>query len=209
MEGVVGVENEVAGRGPLQASVRGLLVVALVVAVLITALTVLTGVLGIVRDLTSGTLSTSLLTDAPAPGGADVVTAVYATAAVVVRRAAASTTALVLGASGAGLLARLAVGAALVVMLLAVRRRAPFSRAVAMQVTVAGGLAAILAVLQIGAGVLGDWMLADQLDPSGSGRWPTEAGFDPTLLAIGFGLMVVGLLLAHGAELQRETDGLV
>lgn len=205
-----GVENAVRMRGPLTAVTRAVLVAALIGAALITAGAVVTGVVGVVGDLAAGTLSTSLAVDSPVRASAGpLLSADYTAADVVVRSPGTVATVLYIAGAVGGPLARAALGVALIALLIAVLRRAPFSGSVALTVTLAGGIGMIAALLQAGAGALDAMMMADRLTGAGVGTWPIAAIVDPTLIGVGFGVMVVGLLLSHGEQLQRATEGLV
>lgn len=206
------VVNEVRADRPVAAATRTILLAVLAAAMLWTLVSAVTAVAALIGDVAHGTVAATLAPHAPVPVqrvGSPLTSAVYDSASVVVTGAPAGVQVLAAAAKTATIATRLLLGVAFVLLIVAVLRRSPFSSRTALHITVCGGIAMISALLAIGLGVLADWMIADFLTTAGTGQWPMAAIFDPAPISIGFALMLVGLLISHGTQLQRATDGLV
>jgi hypothetical protein len=108
------------------------------------------------------------------------------------------------------------VGIALAGMVAVLARRLlrpdPLARRVSLVVTLAGGTVMIAALLSLGVGTGVAWLVGGELnDPIDGleGFWPVVAEVDLSTIALGFALMIVGLVVEHGERLQRDTRGLV
>jgi hypothetical protein len=108
------------------------------------------------------------------------------------------------------------VGIALAGMVAVLARRLlrpdPLARRVSLVVTLAGGTVMIAALLSLGVGTGVAWLVGGELnDPIDGleGFWPVAAEVDASTIALGFALMIVGLVVEHGERLQRDTRGLV
>jgi hypothetical protein len=209
--------SPLAGTGSSARVTRGILRAALVLAVVVALLVAAAAVLSAVETIRTGVVHTSLEMRGSLPadadaGPADLRSGAYRTADVAV------------GDLPGGILAmhviRIAldasVGIALAgtVALLARRllRPDPLARRLSLVVTLAGGVVMIAALLSLGARTAVAWMVGEALnDPTAGldGFWPAVAEVDASTIALGFALMIVGLVVEHGERLQRDTRGLV
>jgi len=205
------------GTAPSAQATRLVLRVAFVVALLVMLAVAASAVAVAIETIRTGIVHTSLEMrgDLPAEadaGSADLRSGAYRTADVAV------------GGLSGGIVAmhvvRIAldasVGIALAGMVALLARRLlrpdPLARRVSLVVTLAGGTVMIAALLSLGVGTGVAWLVGGELnDPLDGleGFWPVVAEVDLSTIALGFALMIVGLVVEHGERLQRDTRGLV
>lgn len=203
------IENPVRAHTSTAATVRGVILVSMMIGALLTTGLAVQSIIELTEELGHGSIAATLVTDGVLRTGTSTVDGSYGTADVAIRAVPGGLLALGAAAIIAGIAARIAVGAVFVLVCLRVLRSAPFSGGFALGVTVLGGSVMIGGLLESGLTGLRDLMLGELLTERTSTTWPTVARFDPSLIAIGLGVMLVGLLLDHAWRLQHASDGLV
>ncbi|QOD43881.1 hypothetical protein [Clavibacter zhangzhiyongii] len=209
--------SPLVGTGGSARITRGILRAALVLAVVVALLVAAAAALSAVETVRTGVVRTSLEMRGSLPAGADAGPADL-------RSGAYRTADVAVGDLPGGIVAmhvvRIALDAAVgialagTVALLARRllRPDPLARRLSLVVTVAGGIVMIAALLSLGVRTGVAWMVGEALnDPTAGldGFWPVAAEVDASTIALGFALMIVGLVVEHGERLQRDTRGLV
>lgn len=188
-----------------------------VVAVLFAATSLVAGISGIVRTLAEGRLPLTLSSTGGLPpeasaGSATIVDGGYDTASVLVANLSGGAMATGVAAAVFGALTGVVLAGTVAVIAWQLLRPTLFRRGLSTTVTIAGGVIMLTGLLNQGLSVFASWMAADELNAADAGLdgfWPIAAVFDPAAIALGFGLMLVGLAFEHGAVLQRDTEGLV
>jgi hypothetical protein len=206
-----------AGPGSAARSTRAVLRAALVLAVLVMLAVAVSAVTTAVETVRTGVVHTSLEMHGDLPAGsdagpADLRSGSYRTADVAVGELSGGIVAL--HVVRIALDASVGIALAGTVALLARRllRPDPLARRLSLVVTLAGGIVMIAALLSLGARTAVAWMVGGELnDPAAGleGFWPVVAEVDLSTIALGFALMIVGLVVEHGERLQRDTRGLV
>lgn len=202
------MQNALRASSPSARSTRAAIIVAMAVAAVLTCAAIVLAAAGLIDDLVHGTVSTTLPVTGALSAGASVAAA-YSTADVTVQEVPAGILALATGASIAGIVARASAGLVFVLICRHVLKSEPFSSRFSLVVTLLGGGIMLGALIEIGLGVFRDLMLGELLAERAPGAWSMTALFDPSLIALGLGVMIVGLLLDHAWRLQHATDGLV
>lgn len=196
---------------------RGILWSALVVAVLVLLAVAAAAVASAVETVRTGVVRTSLemrgsLPAAADAGSADLRSGAYRTADVAV--GGLSDGIVVMHVARIALDASVGIALAATVAILARRllRPDPLARRLSLVVTLAGGTVMIAALCSLGVRTGVAWLVGGELnDPAAGleGFWPVVAEVDLSTIALGFALMIVGLVVEHGERLQRDTRGLV
>ncbi len=184
-----------------------LVLLAVAVAAVVSAVeTVRTGVVH-----TSLEIRVSLPTEADA-GPADLRSGAYRTAEVAVGELSGGIVALHVVRIALDASVGMALAGTVAILARRLLRPDPLARRLSLVVTLAGGTVMIAALLSLAARTGVAWMVGDALnDPADGldGFWPVVAEVDASTIALGFALMIVGLVVEHGETLQRDTRGLV
>ncbi len=180
------------------------------------ALTLISGVIGIVSELVAGQYLLTLPVSQPLPAGADtgpatIVEGTLDTATVMVSDLSAATAALITAGSVVMVLSNLLVSIALLYLAWRLLRREPFIRSLTWTFVATGGVLLVGSVvgqtlIQI-ANVQAMSELGSEFD--GSGIWVAMLQIDGAPLALGFTLMLVGAAFEYAQKLSAETRGLV
>ncbi|WP_317232741.1 hypothetical protein [Clavibacter capsici] len=206
-----------AGTGGSARVTRGILRAALVLAAVVALLVTAAAVLSAVETIRTGVVRTSLEMRGSLPaeadaGPAELRSGAYRTAEVAVGELPGGI--VVMHVIRIALDAAVGVALAGTVAIIARRllRPDPLARRLSLVVTLAGGTVMIAALLSLGVRTGVAWMVGEALnDPAAGldGFWPVVAEVDLSTIALGFALMIVGLVVEHGERLQRDTRGLV
>ncbi|PPF64277.1 hypothetical protein C5E16_14725 [Clavibacter michiganensis] len=206
-----------AGTGAAVRTTRGILRAALVIAVLVLLAVAASAVTSAVQTVRTGVVHTSLEMRGSLPaeadaGPADLRSGAYRTADVAV--GGLSDGIVVMHVVRIALDASVGIALAATVAILARRllRPDPLARRLSLVVTLAGGTVMIAALCSLGMRTGVAWLVGGELnDPAAGleGFWPVVAEVDLSTIALGFALMIVGLVVEHGERLQRDTRGLV
>ncbi|OUE32150.1 hypothetical protein BFL35_01395 [Clavibacter michiganensis] len=206
-----------AGTGGSTRVTRGILRAALVLAAVVALLVTAAAVLSAVETVRTGVVHTSLEMRGSLPaeadaGPAELRSGAYRTAEVAVGELPGGI--VVMHVIRIALDAAVGVALAGTVAIIARRllRPDPLARRLSLVVTLAGGTVMIAALLSLGVRTGVAWMVGEALnDPAAGldGFWPVVAEVDLSTIALGFALMIVGLVVEHGERLQRDTRGLV
>jgi hypothetical protein len=203
--------------GTAARATRVVLRVALVLAVLVTLAIVVAAVATAVETARSGVVRTSLEMrgDLPAEadaGPADLRSGAYRTAEVAVGDLSSGIVALHMVRIALDASVGVALAGTVAILARRLLRPDPLARRLSLVVTLAGGVVMIAALLSLGARTAVAWMVGDELNGPTAGLdgfWPVVAEVDLSTVALGFALMIVGLVVEHGERLQRDTRGLV
>ncbi|OUE18985.1 hypothetical protein BFL36_13155 [Clavibacter michiganensis] len=206
-----------AGSGLAAQSTRLVLRVAFVVAVLVMLAVAVSAVLVAVETIRTGVVRTSLEMrgDLPAradAGSADLRSGAYRTADVAVGELSGGIVAMHVVRIALDASVGLALAGSVAILARRLLRPDPLARRVSLVVTLAGGTVMIAALLSLAVGTGVAWLVGGELnDPLDGleGFWPVVAEVDLSTIALGFALMIVGLVVEHGERLQRDTRGLV
>jgi hypothetical protein len=206
-----------AGTGGSARVTRGILRTALVLAAVVALLVTAAAVLSAVETIRTGVVHTSLEMRGSLPaeadaGPADLRAGAYRTAEVAVGELPGGI--VVMHVIRIALDADRGVALAGTVAVIARRllRPDPLARRLSLVVTLAGGTVMIAALLSLGVRTGVAWMVGEALNEPTAGLdgfWPVVAEVDLSTIALGFALMIVGLVVEHGERLQRDTRGLV
>ena len=191
--------------------------VALVSSTLAAAAIFLFGVVAIASTIASGEVTVQMSTTAPLPPEADagsgtITSGTFDTATVSAGSLDGGTIALSVLGTAFGILTSAAVAAALALLCWRMLHPQVFSRSLSTVVTTSGAVVLIGGIISQAIHVFVAWMVADQLNAASAGLdgfWPISAEVDPTFMALGVGLALVGLAFSHGERIQRDTEGLV
>lgn len=114
--------------------------------------------------------------------------------------------------AGGDALAALTVGvvtASFGYVLWRVAQRRPFHRSMQTAILVTGSAVAFGSLLSQGLGGLGQMMAATDLGDGLGGVALVQFEFVPLPIVVGFGIMALAFVFRAGAQLQRDTEGLV
>lgn len=203
--------------GSAQRSTRAIIWVVLVVSLLVALAAAVSSVVAIATTATTGRLVTMLEAGHALPSAADSGPAVleegtYERASVVVSGLPGFVLVFDSVATAIGALTVIAVALAVAAVSWRMLRPEPFARRLSLTVSIVGGIVLIGSLLATSLHVIAAWMTAERLnDPAADmgGFWPIMATLDFAPLALGFGLMIVGLAFEYSERLQRDTAGLV
>lgn len=206
-----------AGPGVAAQSTRLVLRLAFVVALLVMLAVAVSAALVAVETIRTGVVRTSLEMrgDLPAradAGSADLRSGAYRTADVAVGELSDGIVAMHVVRIALDASVGLALAGTVAILARRLLRPDPLARRVSLVVTLAGGTVMIAALLSLGVGTGVAWLVGGELnDPVDGleGFWPVVAEVDLSTIALGFALMIVGLVVEHGERLQRDTRGLV
>ncbi|MFT7711550.1 hypothetical protein ACMT9Y_11380 [Clavibacter tessellarius] len=206
-----------AGPGVAAQSTRLVLRLAFVVALLVMLAVAVSAALVAVETIRTGVVRTSLEMrgDLPAradAGSADLRSGAYRTADVAVGELSGGIVAMHVVRIALDASVGLALAGTVAILARRLLRPDPLARRVSLVVTLAGGTVMIAALLSLGVGTGVAWLVGGELnDPLDGleGFWPVVAEVDLSTIALGFALMIVGLVVEHGERLQRDTRGLV
>ena len=206
-----------AGPGVAAQSTRLVLRLAFVVALLVMLAVAVSAALVAVETIRTGVVRTSLEMrgDLPAradAGSADLRSGAYRTADVAVGELSGGIVAMHVVRIALDASVGLALAGTVAILARRLLRPDPLARRVSLVVTLAGGTVMIAALLSLGVGTGVAWLVGGELnDPLDTleGFWPVVAEVDLSTIALGFALMIVGLVVEHGERLQRDTRGLV
>lgn len=198
-------------------STRLVLRVAFVVALLVMLAVAASAVAVAVETIRTGVVTTSLEMrgDLPAQadaGPADLRSGAYRTADVAVGELSGGIVAMHVVRIALDASVGIALAGTVAILARRLLRPDPLARRVSLVVTLAGGTVMIAALLSLGVGTGVAWLVGGELnDPLDTleGFWPVVAEVDLSTIALGFALMIVGLVVEHGERLQRDTRGLV
>jgi len=207
----------VAGSGFSAQSTRLVLRLAFVIAVLVMLAVAASAALVAVETIRTGVVRTSLEMrgDLPAQadaGPADLRAGAYRTADVAVGELSGGIVAMHVVRIALDASVGIALAGTVAILARRLLRPDPLARRVSLVVTLAGGTVMIAALLSLGVGTGVAWLVGGELnDPLDGleGFWPVVAEVDLSTIALGFALMIVGLVVEHGERLQRDTRGLV
>lgn len=210
-------ESDIHGTNAAARTTRGIVWLVLAASILAMLGILAFGAASIVGGVIDGSITTRLDTAQPLPTSADSGTATlvdgtFDGAFVTVTDVSTATMVVDTIASVAGLLTQLAVAGALALLCWSLLNTKPFRRRLSLTVTLAGGTVLIGGIISAGLAVFSSWLIAEQLNAASDGLdgfWPISASVDPTFIALGLGLMLVGLAFGHAENLQRDTAGLV
>jgi len=205
------------GPGFSAQSTRLVLRVAFVVALLVMLAVAASAVAVAVETIRTGVVTTSLEMrgDLPAQadaGPADLRSGAYRTADVAVGELSGGIVAMHVVRIALDASVGIALAGTVAILARRLLRPDPLARRVSLVVTLAGGTVMIAALLSLGVGTGVAWLVGGELnDPLDTleGFWPVVAEVDLSTIALGFALMIVGLVVEHGERLQRDTRGLV
>ncbi|MFT7767086.1 hypothetical protein [Clavibacter tessellarius] len=206
-----------AGPGAAAQSTRLVLRLAFVLALLVMLAVAVSAALVAVETIRTGVVRTSLEMrgDLPAradAGSADLRSGAYRTADVAVGELSGGIVAMHVVRIALDASVGLALAGTVAILARRLLRPDPLARRVSLVVTLAGGTVMIAALLSLGVGTGVAWLVGGELnDPLDGleGFWPVVAEVDLSTIALGFALMIVGLVVEHGERLQRDTRGLV
>jgi len=206
-----------AGPGVAAQSTRLVLRLAFVVALLVMLAVAVSAALVAVETIRTGVVRTSLEMrgDLPAradAGSADLRSGAYRTADVAVGELSGGIVAMHVVRIALDASVGLALAGTVAILARRLLRPDPLARRVSLVVTLAGGTVMIAALLSLAVGTGVAWLVGGELnDPLDGleGFWPVVAEVDLSTIALGFALMIVGLVVEHGERLQRDTRGLV
>ena len=196
---------------------RGILWSALAVAVLVMLAVFATALVSAVETVRTGVVHTTLEMRGSLPavadaGPADLRSGAYRTAEVAVGELSDGIVALDVIRIALDASVGIALAGTVAILARRLLRPDPLARRLSLVVTLAGGIVMIAALLSLGARTAVAWMVGDALNDPGvgvDGFWPMVAEVDASTIALGFALMIVGLVVEHGETLQRDTRGLV
>ncbi|OUE24117.1 hypothetical protein [Clavibacter michiganensis] len=196
---------------------RGVLWTALVVAVLVLLAVAVAAVASAVETVRTGVVQTSLEMRGSLPaeadaGPADLRSGAYRTAEVAVGELSGGIVAVHVARIALDASVGIALAGTVAILARRLLRPDPLARRLSLVVTLAGGTVMIAALLSLGARTAVAWLVGGELnDPAAGleGFWPVVAEVDASTIALGFALMIVGLVVEHGETLQRDTRGLV
>jgi hypothetical protein len=206
-----------AGTGSSARATRGILRAALVVAVLVLLAVAAAAVASAVETVRTGVVHTSLEMRGSLPaeadaGPADLRSGAYRTAEVAVGELSGGIVAMHVVRIALDASVGIALAGTVAILARRLLRPDPLARRLSLVVTLAGGTVMVAALLSLGARTAVAWLVGGELnDPAAGleGFWPTVAEVDLSTIALGFALMIVGLVVEHGERLQRDTRGLV
>ncbi|MFD2340500.1 hypothetical protein FGG90_11700 [Clavibacter tessellarius] len=206
-----------AGPAVAAQSTRLVLRLAFVVALLVMLAVAVSAALVAVETIRTGVVRTSLEMrgDLPAradAGSADLRSGAYRTADVAVGELSDGIVAMHVVRIALDASVGLALAGTVAILARRLLRPDPLARRVSLVVTLAGGTVMIAALLSLAVGTGVAWLVGGELnDPLDGleGFWPVVAEVDLSTIALGFALMIVGLVVEHGERLQRDTRGLV
>jgi len=210
-----------AGPGAAAQSTRLVLRLAFVVALLVMLAVAVSAALVAVETIRTGVVRTSLEMrgDLPAradAGSADLRSGAYRTADVAVGELSGGIVAMHVVRIALDASVGLALAGTVAILARRLLRPDPLARRVSLVVTLAGGTVMIAALLSLAVGTGVAWLVGGELnDPLDGleGFWPVVAEVDLSTIALGFALgfalMIVGLVVEHGERLRRDTRGLV
>ena len=210
-----------AGPGVAAQSTRLVLRLAFVVALLVMLAVAVSAALVAVETIRTGVVRTSLEMrgDLPAradAGSADLRSGAYRTADVAVGELSGGIVAMHVVRIALDASVGLALAGTVAILARRLLRPDPLARRVSLVVTLAGGTVMIAALLSLAVGTGVAWLVGGELnDPLDGleGFWPVVAEVDLSTIALGFALgfalMIVGLVVEHGERLRRDTRGLV
>jgi hypothetical protein len=204
----------IAGPRPLVAVARVILWVFFVLAVLVGLACLIGGALAIWQHLASGYTQLTLVADKPLPKNLHpaalyYVDGEYPTATMQARGLSAGVVALVTIAAAATVVVQVALSGLVALLAWRLLRGGVFRRSISRAVSAAGLILAVGGVISQAGVALASAAAASELNGGGRGFWPLAGQFDPTLVVVGFVLLLVGLAFEYGTRLQKETDGLV
>ncbi|MBT1636791.1 hypothetical protein [Clavibacter michiganensis] len=205
------------GPGVAAQSTRLVLRLAFVVALLVMLAVAVSAALVAVETIRTGVVRTSLEMrgDLPAradAGSADLRSGAYRTADVAVGELSGGIVAMHVVRIALDASVGLALAGTVAILARRLLRPDPLARRVSLVVTLAGGTVMIAALLSLAVGTGVAWLVGGELnDPLDGleGFWPVVAEVDLSTIALGFALMIVGLVVEHGERLRRDTRGLV
>ncbi|UDM20629.1 hypothetical protein [Clavibacter michiganensis] len=211
------VRTPLAGTGSAARVTRGVLWTALAIAVLVLLAVAVAAVVSAVETVRTGVVHTSLEMRGSLPteadaGPADLRSGAYRTAEVAVGELSGGIVALHVVRIALDASVGMALAGTVAILARRLLRPDPLARRLSLVVTLAGGTVMIAALLSLAARTGVAWMVGDALnDPAEGldGFWPVVAEVDASTIALGFALMIVGLVVEHGETLQRDTRGLV
>ncbi|MBM7412305.1 hypothetical protein JOE38_002128 [Clavibacter michiganensis] len=209
--------SPLAGTGSAARLSRAVLWSALAIAVLVLLAVAAAAVVSAVETLRTGVVRTSLEMRGSLPaeadaGPADLRAGAYRTAEVAVGELPGGIVALHVARIALDAAVGIALAGTVAILARRLLRPDPLARRLSLVVTLAGGTVMIAALLSLGARTGVAWMVGDALndpDVGLDGFWPVIAEVDASTIALGFALMIVGLVVEHGETLQRDTRGLV
>jgi hypothetical protein len=206
-----------AGTGTTARATRVIIRAALVLAVLVLLAVAAAGIASAVETVRTGVVHTSLEMRGSLPAEADAGTAdlragAYRTAEVAVGELSGGIVAVHVVRIALDAIVGIALAGTVAIIARRLLRPDPLARRLSLVVTLAGGIVMIAALLSLGARTTVAWLVGGELnDPAAGldGFWPVVAEVDASTVALGFALMIVGLVVEHGERLQRDTRGLV
>ncbi|RIJ49566.1 hypothetical protein DZG00_11945 [Clavibacter lycopersici] len=206
-----------AGTGSAARLTRGVLWAAIAIAVLVLLAVVAAAVVSAVETVRTGVVHTSLEMRGSLPaeadaGPADLRAGAYRTAEVAVGELSGGIVALHVARIAFDAAVGVALAGTVAILARRLLRPDPLARRLSLVVTLAGGTVMIAALLSLGTRTAVAWLVGGELnDPAAGleGFWPVVAEVDASTIALGFALMIVGLVVEHGETLQRDTRGLV
>jgi hypothetical protein len=206
-----------ARTGSTARATRVIIRAALVLAVLVLLAVAAAGIASAVETVRTGVVHTSLEMRGSLPAEADAGTAdlragAYRTAEVAVGELSGGIVAVHVVRIALDAIVGIALAGTVAIIARRLLRPDPLARRLSLVVTLAGGIVMIAALLSLGARTTVAWLVGGELnDPAAGldGFWPVVAEVDASTVALGFALMIVGLVVEHGERLQRDTRGLV
>jgi hypothetical protein len=206
-----------ARTGSTARATRVIIRAALVLAVLVLLAVAAAGIASAVETVRTGVVHTSLEMRGSLPAEADAGTAdlragAYRTAEVAVGELSGGIVAVHVVRIALDAIVGIALAGTVAIIARRLLRPDPLARRLSLVVTLAGGIVMIAALLSLGARTTVAWLVGGELnDPAAGldGFWPVVAEVDASAVALGFALMIVGLVVEHGERLQRDTRGLV
>ncbi|MGA7206472.1 MAG: hypothetical protein WBX27_17805 [Specibacter sp.] len=205
--------QEIAGSRISTGIRRALLWAVFVLAAVATAAIAVLGSIPVIQTLTGGGLPLELVVaQVIQPGGNSgmIATQSYDSASIVLANFSQKVMALATAAALAQILTQAALAALAALVVWRLLHPRPFRRSLSAVTTLGGAVVLLGGVLAQGLGAFTHGVAVAELNGSPvRGFWPFAGSFDPSFLAVGVVLILVGLAFRHGEHLQHDTEGLI
>jgi hypothetical protein len=191
--------------------------VMLVGAGVIALVALVSGIIGVAAELTSGTRHMTLITEQRLPaaastGSATIVDGHYDSAWLVLADLTDVTAGLLTAGSVLGVVVQASVALCFAYLAWRLLRAKPFMASLTATFVAAGAVLAVGGLVSQFLTGFGQWNAALELGSDGAtddGFWPLVMSLDAAPIGLGFALLIVASAFQYGERLARETDGLV
>jgi hypothetical protein len=192
---------------------RALLWVVFAIAAVSAVAIALLGSIPVIQTLTGGGPPLELvMAQFIQPGGHSglIGTQSYDSASIVFANLSQNVLALATAASLAQILTQAALAALAALVAWRLLHPRPFRRSLSTLTTIGGAVVLLGGILAQGLGAFTHALAVTELNGSPvRGFWPFAGTFDPSFMAVGVVLVLVGLAFRHGEHLQHDTEGLI